>query len=323
MVLSPVIKLNVTIPGASSYPADASLLSPMINLPYEPEAAGHWFFGSDNPSNLDLVADQPLTRALFGSASGGTGYPVSSKVALVFSGGTGSGAAGFAITNGSGVPTAIVITSHGSYTVAPTATISTAGGGSGATVTITLALAPTVGAGALTLGSGFNGLVTPFTVSANVTVMAVFQRHGSGTPAIIIDEGSQIGRNFNANLYVTSTGAVYTVQTNGSSASVAAPAGAATGDSIFVGLSHSSVSGRVLQWGGGSAYTSSTPMALDAPALPQIGIGNPNFGNSAGYSFPTTLNSLIVIPRGLSAAEMLAVYSREKARLADRGVTVF
>lgn len=60
-------------------------------------------------------------------------------VTVAFSGGGGSGAYGYAITNSSGAVTAVVVTNGGKdYTGAPTVTITGPGGSSGATATATL-----------------------------------------------------------------------------------------------------------------------------------------------------------------------------------------
>lgn len=95
------------------------------------------------------------------SVIGGTGYVGAPEV--IFSGGTlaagGSPASGYALVSG-GAVTGIVITSPGSYTVAPTVTL-TGGGGTGASVTVGTLVANTsggltkIGAGTLTL-SGAN-----------------------------------------------------------------------------------------------------------------------------------------------------------------------
>ena len=66
--------------------------------------------------------------------NGGSSY--TSQPNVNFIGGTGSGAAAYAIISASGVVTGIRMTSFGSYTVSPTSVTITGGGGSGATATL-------------------------------------------------------------------------------------------------------------------------------------------------------------------------------------------
>jgi hypothetical protein len=122
------------------------------------------------PTLTDATATAILAAASIASArvdNGGTGYAVAPLVG--FSGGVGSGAVATATISAAGAVTGIAFTNYGSYTTAPTISITpatgaggTAGAGSGATATAILAAAPIE---SVRIDNGGTGYTTPPSVS--------------------------------------------------------------------------------------------------------------------------------------------------------------
>jgi hypothetical protein len=325
MALNPVIRLATPVPGASAFPLTPGDFSQVFNFPYETEASGHWLFGTDNPNRLDMIASQPMARTVIPTlTAGGSGYPVSTTVPLIFSGGVqatgGNAATGVALTNGSGVVTSIRITNHGHYTSAPTATISTAGGGSGGTVTIALGAAATDSTGFLTTGGGTNsGLMSPINEAADQTEIIVFKRQL--TAGHMIFDSMPNGTVTDGQAAYHSGSGVFKVQTGGMTVqeqTVAPPTNSA-GDWLWLGVSCRGSSGRIVQWGGGAAYTATGTRPVNAIPY-KCNIGPGRFG--VGLTGFIDCAERIVIPRGMTAPEMVAAYGRSKSRLAARGITI-
>lgn len=314
---SPFTWLPFSIPGLTDYPITASDIALLVDLGYEPEASAHWVI-NDATGLVDRIGGKVLVRALRGTVASGTGYPVSSETALVFSGGTGSGAVGYAVINSSGVPTEIIITNHGSYTVAPTATISTAGGGSGATVTISLGAAPSFASGWLTTTTGYNGLATPINDVAENTVFAIIKR--ASTAQMIFDNGTNAAVDTGTAMIKLGSSGAYRVYVGGGSLQVTDGPGA-NGDWLFVAMGYKPVEGRTLYWGNGTTYTQAGTKALRTTP-PALGIGL--IGNAFSASFNASLDvaEYGVVNHKLTANEMLAFYTRAKARQAGLGRTV-
>ena len=122
------------------------------------------------PTLTDAAATAILAAASIASArvdTGGTGYAVAPLVG--FSGGVGSGAVATATISATGAVTGIAFTNYGSYTTAPTISITpvagaggTAGAGSGATATAILAAVPIA---SVRIDNGGTGYTTPPSVS--------------------------------------------------------------------------------------------------------------------------------------------------------------
>ncbi len=121
------------------------------------------------------------------SVTGGSGYVGAPEV--VFTGGTlaagGSPAAGYALISG-GQVTGIVITSPGSYTSAPTVTL-TGGGGTGASVSVGTLVANT-SAGLTKVGSGTLTLSASNTYTGGTTVNAGTLTYGAAN--VLADTGA-------------------------------------------------------------------------------------------------------------------------------------
>lgn len=201
--------------------------------------------------------------------TGGSGYIGAPLVR--FTGGTlatnGSPASGYAIISG-GAVTDIVITSPGSYTVAPTVTL-TGGGGTGASVAVgsLSANAPDaglnkIGSGTLTL-SGANTYVGPTTVSAgtlsagNIVVSSGSSHLGNASTAVTLGSagaqgtlsysgnaatytrGFVIGGAGGGRLDVTTSGQTLAVSTGSITGSGPFTVGGAGNTSISANLSHS------------------------------------------------------------------------------------
>jgi hypothetical protein len=89
--------------------------------------------------------------------SAGTGYTPKSLLALTLAGTPGTGATGFAVTDGSGKVVGAYLTAAGSGYVAPTATITTPGAGTGCVLAVNLTGAALAGAGVDYTLDGVNG----------------------------------------------------------------------------------------------------------------------------------------------------------------------
>lgn len=320
MARSPFIRIPYSVPGASAYPVAPADIAAGIDLGYDPDLDAHWVF-SDLTSLADRAAGSALVRSLHGAVSGGAGYPASSETTLVFSGGTGSGAAGYAVINSSGAPTEIVITNHGSYTVAPSAAITTAGGGSGAAVTITLGAAPDFTNGWLKLNTGANGLATPFSDSAENTVFGIIKSISS-TPSnsgsFVFDNGTNIDLTRGACMFRNAS-LNYRANTAGIT-NVDVPAPGAAGNWLFVAMTHSVGAGRAVYWGGGSTYVAPGTKAM-RPTPPRVGFGLVNFAQ-ADFGYQLEMLESGYAGRALSATQVASVYARAKARQASLGRTV-
>ena len=109
--------------------------------------------GTDTPAvgNLNTI----LIGVTAASSSGGSGYTNGAAQPVTFTGGTGTAATATCAVTG-GVPGAIVITSPGNYTVAPTSF--TLPGGTGLTATITVGVVRSLHMPALYTGSTGNGI---------------------------------------------------------------------------------------------------------------------------------------------------------------------
>lgn len=317
---SPFIWLPFSVPGLTDYPISPTDIALLVDLGYEPEADAHWVI-NDATGLTDRIGGKVLVRALRGTVTGGTGYPASSETALTFSGGTGSGAAGYAVINSSGVPTEILMTNHGSYTAAPTATISTAGGGSGATVTITLGAAPSFASGWLTTTTGYNGLATPINDTAENTVFAIVKR--ASIAQVIFDNGASanVGVDPGAALVKLGSSGSYRAYTGGLSLQNVDGPGA-NGDWLFVAMTFKPGVGRTVFWGNGTTYFQAGTKTLRSTP-PCIGIGP--IGNCFTGSLGGGLDVLELgyVARAIVANEFVAFSTRGRIRQAPFGRTVF
>uniref|UniRef100_A0A6C0IAW4 Uncharacterized protein n=1 Tax=viral metagenome TaxID=1070528 RepID=A0A6C0IAW4_9ZZZZ len=157
------------------------------------------------PTPIDATATAILAAAPIASArvdTGGSGYAVEPSV--VINGGGGSGAIAKATISAAGAVTGITFTNYGSYTTAPTISITpatgaggTAGAGSGAAATATLAAAPIESVKIDNGGTGYTaepsvrfsggvgtGAVAKATISAAGAVTGItFTNYGSYTTA--------------------------------------------------------------------------------------------------------------------------------------------
>ncbi len=165
------------------------------------------------------------------AVTGGTGYIGAPEV--IFTGGTlvpgGTPAAGYALISG-GAVTGIVITSPGSYSVAPTVTL-TGGGGTGASVTVGTLVANTsgnlvkIGEGTLTLSG--NNTYTGGTVISGGTLAL------GGASGTILEDGGAVtinsGATFDVNTRSETVGLVTLVD-----GSITGTTGVLTGSSYDV-----------------------------------------------------------------------------------------
>lgn len=148
-------------PGANEYinfPMSCLTLSGNYNVDFFPAATGNNIVraGAPSPSQSGWTAlwrysgKQGVTVV---QNAAGVGMTPGTVVPIVFSGGTGAGAAG-TVTVLTATTISIAITNPGSYTVAPTATVSGTGG---TPPTLTVALSPaTSAAGPVAAGTNLS-----------------------------------------------------------------------------------------------------------------------------------------------------------------------
>lgn len=100
--------------------------------------------------------------------------------------------------------------------------------------------------------------------------------------------------------------------------------GLTAGQKVFTALSMSfSGANSVIRYVGGFAPLSSVPATEKTAAAIPVALGNAQYVNVNYNAVPTEAHEFMIFNRALNAAELDAVYARSKARMADRGVTVF
>lgn len=132
-------------PGANEYinfPSDCTTKSGNYSVTFIPTAVGQGVIrgGAPSPSQSGWTAlwlNSGKQGVIVVQNAAGTGMTPGTVVPIVFSGGTGGGAAG-TVTVLTATTISINITNTGSYTAAPTASISGTGG-TPATLTVTIA----------------------------------------------------------------------------------------------------------------------------------------------------------------------------------------
>lgn len=99
-------------------------------------------------------------------------------------------------------------------------------------------------------------------------------------------------------------------------------AGEAAGDWVFFGMSQSFTGDNVLIRAGSLLTANTAPITGEKThAAANIAIGNSRYSTPT-YDGDFEAAEFIIYNRALSAAELAAVYSRSKGRLARRGITV-
>ncbi|MDT8758238.1 hypothetical protein MZO42_05970 [Sphingomonas psychrotolerans] len=322
----PVIVLPIDA-NPTGYSVDPGDLLPMFNGIAEPDASGHWLFGSDNPEMLDLVSRTGMVRSLGAIlTAGGAGYTTPPTVERLGTGQSVVGKLGVTI-NGAGQVTSLFQTDPGSPDASAAGTIVfSGGGGAGALALSPRAPAPTMNDGYLTVANagvnGINGLEAPIDIDVNQTLCLVFKRKPLAASTLILGRwmGTGTGAAAMLQLDAASYGAYSRaagVNFAGDKQATPPPAGA-VGDWLFVAMTHTPTQ-RMVFWGGGNNYVSAGALNLANKTNCRVGFcENDNFNYTGGLD----VAEFIVFPRALTAGELANVFNRSAARLAPRGITL-
>lgn len=269
-----------------------------------------------------------------------TGYGYTSAPAVAFSGGGGTGAAATA-TIGSNLLRAIVVTDAGAQSVAPAVTI-TGGDGTGATAGSTLATGYTRTANSLIIPAGGttdvnaqNGLTLPLMDDGEFTLFVLMKKTNAATGQVVMGSGTNAGNvtgGFEVK-YLSSAYQVLDYNLQLTAAGLTVPG--ANGDYIMFVYSVTPVAGESVQpssavlqsnkfytRAGNSAAVSALTGERKAVTRPrQLGVGN-CYQNNVTYRTSGEVAEVIAFRRGLSTAEIDAVFARSAARMANRGITI-
>lgn len=228
--------------------------------------------------------------------TGGSGYIGAPLVR--FTGGTlatnGSPASGYAIVSG-GAVTDIVITSPGSYTVAPTVTL-TGGGGTGASVSIGSLSANAADTGLTKIGSGTLTLTGANTYAGPTTISAGTLSAGT----IVVSGGSSHLGNATSAVTLGSTGAQGTLSYTGNSATftrgfIIGGAGGGrldvTSSSQTMSVSTGTVTGSGLFTVGGAGSASISSNLSHSGGLTKTDAGTLTLSGTNTYNGATSVNA--------------------------------
>lgn len=314
---SPFFLIDYDVPCLYTY--DPTYAERIVSTLVEPDAVGHWLFGTDYPDIQDLVSGQKLVRQWRGNVSAaGSGY-TDGVYTCGLSGGDSTGMVVKYRCSG-GAVIDIWVSNYGvNYTAAPTLSFPS-GGGTGAAGSLVRTSAPTISSNYLTIPAGTNALVTPFDDAAAQTYAMVLKK--PATPAsndMVLGIYPPSGSAYLDVVFASSAG----FKTNVAGITVAAgtstvtDAPGAAGDWLF--LAHSvDATGWRTTWGNGSSYALNGTKAVEAGHKTAIGSAQISVGLDANL----LVAELIVFPSGMSAAEHVALYTRTKARMSDRGLTL-
>ena len=166
---SQVSSISVTSGGAYMTQPTAALGGTAPSAPVTPVLPALQALPNPWPATASSVTAVNLTGA-------GTGYTPGTHYPLTFTGGGGSGAAGYAVGGGTFVVSGFTVTNPGTgYTSAPTVTLS-AGGGSGASATAT------IGSGGVNTSMGQVYLVTAFAMTRSGSKSMIQMEMGARPP---------------------------------------------------------------------------------------------------------------------------------------------
>jgi hypothetical protein len=318
---SPFFLVDYDVPCQYSF--DPTYAERIVSTLVEPDAIGHWLFGTDYPNIEDLVSGQKMVRQWRGNISAsGSGY----TDGVYNCGLTGGDSTGMVVkyrcTGGAVVD--VWVSNYGTnfgtdYTVAPTLSFPS-GGGTGAAATLSRTSAPTISANYLTIPAGMNALVTPFDDAAAQTYAMVLKKPAvPSSNDMVLGVYPASGNAYLDVIFASSAGFKTNV------AGITVPAGTSTvtdapgavGDWLF--LAHSvDASGWRTTWGNGSSYSLAGTKTVEAGHKTVMGSSQVTVGLDAALP----VAELIAFNYGMSAAEHVALYNRTKARMAERGLTL-
>ncbi|TIT24394.1 MAG: hypothetical protein E5W70_03520 [Mesorhizobium sp.] len=304
---------------------DPSTLQPMFQGLAEPDAEGHWLFGSDNPTMADMISGHLMTPRLSQVlTAGGSGYTVAPTLTRVGSGQSVPQTLTASISGGA--VNGYTETDPGSADATAAGTVSVVGGGTGAVFSPGIAPAPTHGAGTLTLADAttnrINGYQTPFEIKRDQTVCLAVKRKALANTTMIV--GWWPAGVTRAPLWMVQvTAANYVAFSrsasgnfSGDGQAVAPPAGA-VGDWLFLAVTHDAAGARRIDWGNGPTYNQAGVLGLSDPNH-RVGIGS----NVPAYAGGGEFAELMVFPAAKTASQVAAIYARSKERLLARGITL-
>jgi|GEM_PF-5440801 len=310
-----VTQAGLVMPGASGYALPKASLKPIIKTPMEPWADYHWVFGSGNPTFVDLVQGAQLQRNFLLTLVGGAGYEANGTFTMS------NGGSGVWFSTGGAISSAYV-TSRGTLITAdspamPTVTINTTQG-SGGNITVSLAPAPTQNAKSIvTTGSSgvAAGLLTPIPDASSDTVCIV-AKITTGSSMMVMGTLNSSGGYAGYGAAIFQGGSLsYSLTTRTKTADVlGAPAGAANGNFVFIGMSHKADGSRTAFIGG------PTPVPIAAlanqvktlpSALPPLLHG---IGNCYYPTFATQIEAVeyFHVPGYCTTADFADLYARCK-----------
>lgn len=305
-------------PGAPVIaPANIQPLFPAPVIPYEPDAIGHWNFGTANPNMLDAISGLKVELGwAINVTAGGSGYTSAPTVSI--SGGGGSGMTAEAVVTG-GAVTLIRLKQPGSgYASLPTVTLS-GGGGSGATASIARGAAPVLSNGFLTTVAGSrNGLILPISDRAVLTYCMVVKAPPAAGVGTYM--GTIAASDVAAGDLVYFQDGKITVNTRPTASLLqpALPADMVADESwLFIALSQSATA-RTVMVGGAPATTLAV---AKTPSQRNIGVGSAYA--ALGGAPAISMAECFAIGANKTTAELGDIYLRTKARMLEQhGFTV-
>lgn len=298
-------------PYGSGLPSDVESFA--MTVPPETGAVAHWMFGTDNPTRADLVSGRIIRRTLWAQVSaGGSGYTTAPAV-------TATDDSTWIATVSGGVVNSVRCTNPGTGSGVPT--LSFGGPGSGAAATAVRGDNPTESDAYVTTTGGSSpkadGLLTDIAHATNQTLWAVVKYKTSSHLIMgnLTDNGYALGQSF-----YRDGASNYMNQRPGSGTVAVTMPSLAVGDWYFVTYSMAIGGTRRVFVGGNADSVTDTPN-VGLSALP-IGLGNATYPATTLSANGVDVAEFGIFNAVKSDAEMKDLYTRSKARMAARGISV-